>query len=126
MARIELADLFAPFEIGFGDGHEFVLREATLTAIERIGEAEDKVGELQGATDPAGRSAYADALIHLIDAYLEPVSDGDGKKSYAKTILSRQLKANEIGLDRLSRLALMLQEEAEQRFHPPSPESSDA
>lgn len=121
MPRIDMATLFEPFEIALSEGQEFVLREATLTAMERIEAAEDKVAEHQ---DGENKQAFADAVIALIDAYLEPVANGDGKKSYAKTILARQFKANEIGLDRLTRLSLMLQEEANSRFNPPSPETT--
>lgn len=116
MTRITAADLFDEVDVDLW-GTEFRLREGTRSVQTKLATAQDAIKDID-ETDP---DAMAAAVIALLDALLEPVANGDGKRTHAKTVLDKQWKADKLGLDRLLAISDQIQKAVEDRGRPSSP-----
>ena len=111
MAEYDMGDLFEDVVLKIGD-HRFKLRERTISLSAK---AEPLAQQLDEIPDDADDQVGAALLIELIDVLLEPLGDGNGTRSHAKTVLSKAYKNEEIGVDRLMAITEFLQEKFSDR-----------
>ena len=87
-------DLFESIEVDLW-GPTYSVRQPTR-AIERKVQA--IVEKMEAMPDDTADAELIDSLCDLLDVFLEPLPDEDGKKTHAKTVIRKMYQDEKIGL----------------------------
>jgi hypothetical protein len=87
-------DLFESIEVDLW-GPKFSVRQPTRSVEKKVATALKEIEQLPEDSDD---KVVVDALCDLLDVFLEPIPDEDGKKTHAKTVVRKMYQEEKIGL----------------------------
>lgn len=87
-------DLFESIEVDLW-GPKFSVRQPTRAVEKKVAAT---LEDIQNLPEDADDKVVVDALCDLLDIFLEPLPDEDGKKTHAKTIVRKMYADEKIGV----------------------------
>lgn len=87
-------DLFESIEVDLW-GPTYSVRQPTRAIERKVAAVLEKIEAMPEDADDA---EIIDQLCELLDVFLEPLPDADGKKTHAKTVIRKMYQDEKIGL----------------------------
>lgn len=96
MKTINVAtDLFESIEVVLWDGEKYSVRQPTRAVEKKV---QATLEEIEQLPEEADDKAVIDHLCDLLDIFLEPIPNEDGKKTHAKTVVRKAYADERIGV----------------------------
>lgn len=87
-------DLFESIEVDLW-GPKFSVRQPTRSVEKKV---QATLEGIENLPEDASDDQVVEALCDLLDVFLEPIPDEDGKKTHAKTVVRNLYKEEKIGV----------------------------